>query len=73
MSTCGTINLDYRSLYHHFENGCWIYDSDIAVSVRKDFESMIAESREVTQEYLEGKGAGLNIVQMFLRLFAELM
>ena len=73
MATCGTINLDYRSLYHHFENGCWIYDSDIAAAIRKDFESMFAESQEVTQEYREGKKAFMNIVQLFLRLFAELM
>ena len=73
MSTCGTINLDYRSLYHHFENGCWIYDQDIAVSIRKDFESMFAESREVTEEYSKGKGSVMKISQMFLRLFAELM
>ena len=73
MSTCGTINLDYRSLYHHFENGCWIYDKAIAVSIRKDFETMFAESREVTEDYREGKNAVMNIGQLFLRLFAELM
>ena len=25
----GTINLDYRSLTHHFENGVWIYNDDV--------------------------------------------
>lgn len=69
----GTINLDYRSLYHHFENGCWIYDPAIAVSIRKDFQSMFAKSREVTEEYSVGKSSVMNIVQMILRLFAELM
>ena len=73
MATCGTINLDYRSLYHHFENGCWIYDPAIAVSIRKDFQSMFAKSREVTEEYSVGKSSVMNIVQMILRLFAELM
>ena len=73
MSTCGTINLDYRSLYHHFENGCWMYDSAIADSIRKDFEAMFAESREVTQEYRDGKSSVMRLWQLFLRLFAELM
>jgi cardiolipin synthase len=73
MATCGTINLDYRSLYHHFENGCWIYDPAVAVSIRKDFESMFAKSREVTEEYRVGKGSVMKIWQLFLRLFAELM
>ena len=73
MATCGTINLDYRSLYHHFENGCWIRDPETAVSIRKDFECMFAQSREVTKEYRDGKGSVMKIWQLFLRLFAELM
>lgn len=73
MSTCGTINLDYRSLYHHFENGCWIYDPAIAVSIREDFASVFAESCEVTEKYREGKSSFMKISQLFLRLFAELL
>ncbi len=33
MATCGTINLDYRSLYHHFENGCFIVDNPAVLSI----------------------------------------
>ena len=73
MATCGTINLDYRSLYHHFENGCWIHDPATAVSIREDFDSMFAQSREVTEEYRTGERAVMKIWQLFLRLFAELM
>ena len=73
MATCGTINLDYRSLYHHFENGCWLYDEDLAVQIRQDFETMFRQSREVTELYREGGSAALRASQMFLRLFAELM
>ena len=73
MSICGTINLDYRSLYHHFENGCWIYNPDIAASMRDDFYTMFQESREVTTEYMEEKTTFMGIVQLFLRLFAQLM
>ena len=73
MATCGTINLDYRSLYHHFENGCWVYDEKTAVQVRQDFESMFRQSQEVTDEYREGGSAALRLSQMILRLFAELM
>lgn len=73
MATCGTINLDYRSLYHHFENGCWIYDPAIAVSVREDICSMFDESREVTEVFRDRKGPVIPIPQLFLRLFAELL
>ena len=33
MATCGTINLDYRSLYHHFENGCFMADCDAVLDI----------------------------------------
>ena len=38
MATCGTINLDYRSLYHHFENGCLYADCDAVMDTKRDFE-----------------------------------
>ena len=33
----GTINLDYRSLTHHFENGVWIYKDEVIKSMKEDF------------------------------------
>lgn len=73
ISTCGTINLDYRSLYHHFENGCVIYDEKTALNVRNDFEKTFLQCREVTDKYRSGRSAILRIWQCFLRLFAELL
>lgn len=73
MATCGTINMDYRSLYHHFENGCWMYDPDIAASIRDDFYTMFDEGCEVTAKYKEGRGSFMKFSQLILRLFAELL
>ena len=33
----GTVNLDYRSLTHHFENGVWIYNDKAIMDMKKDF------------------------------------
>ena len=33
----GTINLDYRSLVHHFENGVWMYRCECLKDIREDF------------------------------------
>lgn len=41
----GTINLDYRSLTHHFENGVWMYGKDIIMNMKNDFEKMFEESK----------------------------
>ena len=73
MATCGTINLDYRSLYHHFENGCFIAESDIVCEMKNDFIGIIEQCREVTDQYREGRSAYLRLWQLFLRLFAELL
>lgn len=73
VGTVGTINLDYRSLYHHFENGCLICNSSVIPSIREDLEKTFAESREVTEKYRTGRSAMLRAEQMFLRLFAELL
>ena len=73
MATCGTINLDYRSLYHHFENGCLYADCDAVMETKKDFEETLAQCREVTEYYTYGRGAFLRFGQMLLRLAAPLM
>ena len=39
----GTINLDYRSLYLHFENACYMYNVPAIADIRRDFEHMFAE------------------------------
>ncbi len=73
VATCGTINLDYRSLYHHFENGCFIVGNHVVNEVKRDFEEMFKVSEEVTQYYISGRGRFLRFGQMLLRLAAPLL
>ena len=72
LATCGTINMDYRSLYHHFENGCLYLDCQAVADTKSDFEATMAECREVTEDYRR-IGAGLHFLQLVLRLFAPLL
>ena len=46
----GTINLDYRSLYLHFENGTYLYGSEKVLDVKKDFLETLNQCHEVTLE-----------------------
>lgn len=73
VATCGTINLDYRSLYHHFENGCMLHNCEAVLSIRRDLEAVFTECREVTEEYRTGRNQVLRIWQLILRLFAPLL
>ena len=72
-ATVGTINMDYRSLYHHFENGCFMADCDAVLDIRRDMEQTLEQCREVTEKYKSGRSATLRLGQLFLRLFAELL
>lgn len=73
IATCGTINLDYRSLYHHFEVGCLMIGGKVIQEIKEDFDTTMAESREVTAIYQSGRSSILRLGQMILRLFAELL
>ena len=69
----GTSNLDYRSLYHHFENNVLLSGGPAVKSVEADFEETFCQCREVTGQYRTPRGAMLRTWQYILRLFAPLM
>jgi cardiolipin synthase len=72
VATVGTSNLDYRSLYLHFECGVWMYKTKTVADIKKDFLRTMAVSQEITLSQCRGN-AVLRIVQDVLRLFAPLM
>ena len=72
-ATVGTINFDYRSLYHHFENGVLLHGCGALGAIGEDFEQIFEVSREVTEQYKGKRSMGLRIIQCILRLFAPLL
>ena len=73
VAACGTINFDYRSLYHHFENGCLLYGMPAVADIRDDFEKTFEECQEVTGAYAT-KGRFLTrFWQCLLRLISGLL
>ena len=69
----GSINLDFRSLYHHFENGVLLHGCGALGAIGEDFEQIFEVSREVTEQYKGKRSMGLRIIQCILRLFAPLL
>ncbi len=49
----GTMNLDYRSLVHHFENGVWLYKSDALKELEMDLKKSVAEALEIKTHTLK--------------------
>ena len=72
VATVGTFNLDYRSLYLHFECGVYLEEVDEIKNIYKDLLEIISKSHEVTKKEAT-PGIIKGIWQGILRLFAPLM
>ena len=72
-ATVGTINLDYRSLYLHFENGVFIYNNSEVDRVEWDFQKTLEKCHKVTLTEVKNRSALSKIMGRVLRLFAPLM
>jgi len=67
-----TVNLDYRSLVHHFENGIWLYKCDCIDDIYSDINDTIEKCEEVRLEKLK-VGIIARFVRSVVRLFAPLL
>ena len=69
----GTINLDYRSLYHHFECGTFLYQTECIAEIEKDFQDTLTKCREVTQESIKNEKTSYKLLGSFMKFIAPLM
>ena len=68
----GTINLDYRSLVHHFENGVWMYKCDCIRDLRADFDDTLSKSIRMTPDMLK-TNIFQSAVRSVVRIFAPML
>ena len=64
----GTINLDYRSLTHHFENGVWIYDEIFIKKVKEDFNETLKKSKLINNETKK-----ISLLKKFIRALLKMI
>lgn len=69
----GSANMDYRSLYLHFENCCSFYGGSMVPQVKKDFEDTFKHSRIVTMEDIENTPFFKRLYQIVFRVLSPLM
>jgi cardiolipin synthase len=69
----GTINLDYRSLYLHFECGVWLYKTQSVMEIKEDYLQTLAVSQLITLEECHNVKWYKKLARSLLRLFAPLM
>lgn len=64
----GTINLDYRSLVHHFENGVWLYRHEVLTQIKDDMKETMKQSIPVTDDLIKD-----TLMQRFIRAVVKVV
>ena len=69
----GTINMDFRSFFLHFECGTVLYGGKVIREIKQDMLDTLALSREIDEEWFRHVPWASSILASVLRLFAPLM
>ena len=72
-ATVGTINLDYRSLYLHFECGVFIYNNPVVRDIELDFQNTLKKCHRISLADLKKINPVMLLCGRVLRLIAPLM
>ena len=73
IAVVGTINLDYRSLYLHFENGVWFYKNKAVADIFQDFKETLNYCDPINIEFCKNRNILVRGFQSILRLLAPLL
>ena len=74
VATVGTINMDFRSLYLHFECGAWLYGcEDTIQEIKEDMLHTLDVCREIKLEAVKSRPFIVGLLQSILRLFAPML
>ncbi len=68
----GTMNLDYRSMVHNFENGVWMYNCEAIKDLELDVMSVLDKSVEVTSDMLK-ISLPRRFMRAVVRIFAPML
>ncbi|MEG1847839.1 MAG: cardiolipin synthase [Lachnospiraceae bacterium] len=69
----GTINLDYRSLYLHFECATYLYDTPAVLTIEQDMQDTLSKSQQITLLDCKHVRLTTRLLGKFLKLIAPLM
>lgn len=69
----GTINLDYRSLYHHFECATYLYKTECIAGIEADFQATLRKCRAVTPESIKNEKTTVKLIGRLLKFISPLM
>ena len=73
IAVVGTVNMDYRSLYLHFECGVWLYKTNSIKDIKNDFGEIFRVSKNITLDDINTVRALKRLKRAILRIVAPLM
>lgn len=73
VATVGTVNMDYRSFYLHFECGAWICKSPAVRDIENHFNEILNDSKKIILSEWRRRPISTKIKQSLLHLFAPFM
>lgn len=73
IAVVGTINLDYRSLYLHFEDGVWFYKNDVVNDILQDFQETLNYCDPISIDFCKNRNIVIRGIQSIMRVFAPLL
>lgn len=73
IGTIGTINMDYRSLYLHFECGVLMYKTKSLIAIKKDFLDTLDKCQFITLEDCHRIKWSNRFIAAILRVLAPIM
>ncbi len=72
-ATVGSINLDYRSLFHHFECGVYLYQNKTISQIEMDFQETLKDCTTFTLQEYKKIPLIIRLTGWFLKVFAPLL
>jgi len=69
----GTINLDYRSFYLHFECAAYMYKNREVAHIEQDFQETLAQCKKMEANEYQNLNIFFQLAGRILRIFAPLM
>ena len=72
-STVGSVNLDFRSLYWHFECGTVVCDKQTTAAVEADFKKTLRDCKKISMVDAEKRSTAEKLLGAVLRVVAPIL
>ena len=69
----GTVNMDFRSYYQHYECGVWMHETACLTDIKNDFEEIFKVSHEVSLEECVNTNPAVKVYRNILKVFSPIM